>query len=192
MNNLRPAGAGVRQVWVLMVKEWHQLVLDRTLFLFLLYAFTIQILIAGGEVTSELRNALLAVRDLSHGQAARELIDRFRAPYFRLAGEVKSDRHALEMLDRGEASAVLDIPSDFEETLLTGREPATVQLIVDTSKTRLGYIISSYSSRITASYGQEWVQANPGLRGEIDVYSLGADGRAGGTGFDSDIGSWGL
>jgi general secretion pathway protein G len=33
---------------------------------------------------------------------------------------------------------------------------------------------------------------NPGLRGEIDVFSFGADGTAGGTGIDADIGSWDL
>jgi general secretion pathway protein G len=33
---------------------------------------------------------------------------------------------------------------------------------------------------------------NPGLRGEIDVFSFGADGIAGGEGFDADVGSWGL
>ncbi|MBY0235738.1 MAG: type II secretion system protein GspG, partial [Burkholderiaceae bacterium] len=29
-----------------------------------------------------------------------------------------------------------------------------------------------------------------GIKGEIDVYSFGADGRAGGEGNDADIGSW--
>jgi general secretion pathway protein G len=33
---------------------------------------------------------------------------------------------------------------------------------------------------------------NPGLRGEIDVFSLGADGAPGGEGNDADIGSWAL
>ncbi|MCU0762249.1 MAG: type II secretion system major pseudopilin GspG [Hydrogenophaga sp.] len=31
---------------------------------------------------------------------------------------------------------------------------------------------------------------NPGVRGEIDVLSLGADGQPGGEGRDADIGSW--
>jgi len=31
---------------------------------------------------------------------------------------------------------------------------------------------------------------NPGLRGEVDVLSLGADGQAGGEGLNADIGSW--
>ncbi len=31
---------------------------------------------------------------------------------------------------------------------------------------------------------------SPGVKGELDVYSLGADGAPGGTGYDADIGSW--
>ena len=31
---------------------------------------------------------------------------------------------------------------------------------------------------------------NPGIKGEIDVMSLGADGQAGGEGKNADIGSW--
>ena len=33
---------------------------------------------------------------------------------------------------------------------------------------------------------------NPGVRGEIDVFSFGADGAPGGEGNDADIGSWAL
>jgi general secretion pathway protein G len=33
---------------------------------------------------------------------------------------------------------------------------------------------------------------NPGLRGEVDVFSFGADGQPGGAGKDADIGSWDL
>jgi len=32
--------------------------------------------------------------------------------------------------------------------------------------------------------------ANPGVHGEIDVFSFGADGQPGGEGDDADIGSW--
>lgn len=39
-------------------------------------------------------------------------------------------------------------------------------------------------------WGHEYQFLNPGLRGEIDVFSLGADGAAGGEGNNADIGSW--
>ena len=31
---------------------------------------------------------------------------------------------------------------------------------------------------------------NPGIKGEVDVFSLGADRKPGGEGYDADIGSW--
>ena len=39
-------------------------------------------------------------------------------------------------------------------------------------------------------WGHPYQYANPGLKGEIDVYSLGADGANGGEGKDAAIGSW--
>ena len=44
----------------------------------------------------------------------------------------------------------------------------------------------------TDPWGKPYQFLNPGLRGEIDVFSLGADGAPGGTGTDADVGSWGL
>jgi general secretion pathway protein G len=41
-------------------------------------------------------------------------------------------------------------------------------------------------------WGNTYMYLNPGVNGEIDVFSLGADGQPGGTGADSDIGSWQL
>ena len=39
-------------------------------------------------------------------------------------------------------------------------------------------------------WGRPYQFANPGVKGEIDVFSLGADGQPGGEGKDADIGSW--
>lgn len=39
-------------------------------------------------------------------------------------------------------------------------------------------------------WGRPYQYLNPGLHGEVDVLSLGADGQAGGEGLDADIGSW--
>lgn len=41
-------------------------------------------------------------------------------------------------------------------------------------------------------WGNEYRYLNPGTHGEIDVYSVGADGEPGGQGIDADIGSWAL
>ncbi len=39
-------------------------------------------------------------------------------------------------------------------------------------------------------WGTPYQYLNPGVHGEIDVFSLGADGKPGGEGNDADIGSW--
>ena len=41
-------------------------------------------------------------------------------------------------------------------------------------------------------WGRPYQYLNPGVHGELDVFSLGADGAPGGEGSDADIGSWNL
>ena len=41
-------------------------------------------------------------------------------------------------------------------------------------------------------WGNPYQYLSPGVKGEVDVFSFGADGQAGGTGIDADIGSWDL
>jgi general secretion pathway protein G len=41
-------------------------------------------------------------------------------------------------------------------------------------------------------WGNPYQYMSPGLHGEFDVFSFGADGQPGGTGNDADIGSWEL
>ena len=39
-------------------------------------------------------------------------------------------------------------------------------------------------------WGRPYQYLNPGVKGEVDVMSFGADGQSGGEGKDADIGSW--
>ncbi|MBC7608504.1 MAG: type II secretion system major pseudopilin GspG [Polaromonas sp.] len=39
-------------------------------------------------------------------------------------------------------------------------------------------------------WGRPYQYLNPGVKGEVDVMSLGADGQAGGEGKNADVGSW--
>ena len=39
-------------------------------------------------------------------------------------------------------------------------------------------------------WGRPYQYLSPGIKGEIDVMSFGADGQSGGEGKDADIGSW--
>ena len=39
-------------------------------------------------------------------------------------------------------------------------------------------------------WGRAYQYMNPGIKGEVDVLSFGADGQSGGEGHNADIGSW--
>ncbi|HNP36457.1 MAG TPA: type II secretion system major pseudopilin GspG [Woeseiaceae bacterium] len=41
-------------------------------------------------------------------------------------------------------------------------------------------------------WGNPYLYLNPGNNGEIDIYTLGRDGRPGGEGVDADLGNWNI
>lgn len=50
---------------------------------------------------------------------------------------------------------------------------------------------NGYIDRVPADpWGRAYQYLVPGVHGQFDVFSLGADGRPGGTGADADIGNW--
>jgi ABC-2 type transport system permease protein len=155
----------LRQMQVMIAKELRQLGRDRVLLLFIAYIFPGNIIIAAGETSTELNDAAVVVHDGDRSAASRELIYRFRPPYFRFSGEMAQPDQGLRLLERGSARLLLDIPEQFERTLQRGEQPATVQLLVDTSKANLGYLASSYSGRIAAGFGREWAERNLGAQG---------------------------
>ena len=56
-----------------------------------------------------------------------------------------------------------------------------------------GWKAGGYVERLPKDpWGNPYQYLNPGVRGEIDVFSMAADGAPGGEGNDADIGSWNL
>ena len=79
------------------------------------------------------------------------------------------------------------------------RYPATeqgLQALVSRPATQpapSGWRAGGYIDRLPRDpWGNPYQYLNPGVRGEIDVFSFGADGVPGGEGNDADIGSWAL
>ncbi len=145
-----------RQVSVMILKEFPQLVRDRAVFAYILYIFTLDIIIASGA-TLELKNAKVIINDGDRSHISRELIYRFRAPYFDVVDVDMHPDAALRSLDHGDATLFLDIPANFNETLQRGQEPAVIQMLVDTSIANLGYLAASYGTQISSELGAEWV-----------------------------------
>lgn len=41
-------------------------------------------------------------------------------------------------------------------------------------------------------WGNPYQYLSPGLKGEVDIFTLGADGKPGGEGVDADLGNWNI
>ena len=146
----------IRQMSALVLKELAQLWRDRVLLVFIVYLFTVNVIMAGSDASRELQNARFLVYDADHSDASRDLISRFHSPYFKYMGEVADPEAGKEALRRGDAILFLDIPQHFERDLLQQVRPVSLQELVDTSKSTTGYLASSYSGIAMSLFTNEW------------------------------------
>jgi general secretion pathway protein G len=52
-------------------------------------------------------------------------------------------------------------------------------------------LVPKYIARLSNDpWGNPYLYLSPGLHGDMDVYTLGADGLQGGTGINADVGNW--
>ncbi len=144
----------LRRLRVLTSKELLQFSRDFVLVFFTVYAFTVDVYLAGSGMKLSLNNAATVVFDGDRSQASRELVSRFREPYFNQTGQLGSAQDSVAVLDSGKAMVALDIPQHFERQLLRG-EPTSVQMQIDTTNTVLGLLASSYGEQIVGRYGLE-------------------------------------
>ena len=77
----------------------------------------------------------------------------------------------------------------------TGRYPTAEQgLQALISRPTVGPIPQGWSRQLDKLPNDPWKRpyqyASPGIKGDVDVFSFGANGESGGEGFDADIGSW--
>jgi ABC-2 type transport system permease protein len=161
----------LRRLYVLTGKELRQCVRDLVLVAFMAYSFVAAVYISGTGVTQDLRNASLLVHDGDHTPASRDLLYRFREPYFKRIGTFTSERAGLARLDDGSAMLLLDTPENFSETLNRGARSAVVQMMVDTSNVTMGYLASAYGERITATYAHD-LSMRAAQRSGVDLRAL--------------------
>jgi len=138
----------LRQLRLMTGKELRQLWRDRPLAGFIAFIFTLDIAIAAGAGSRDLRDIRVLVDDADHSQASRDLVALVRPPYFRMVGQAADRAEATRRLESGDVMIVLDIPKGFEEALRRGAEPARAQLLVDASRATRGYLAAAFVAGI--------------------------------------------
>jgi ABC-2 type transport system permease protein len=148
-------------------KELSQLFRDVPILLFVVWAFTGAVYTGGHGMSADIHNYPVVVLDLSRGPASRELVSRFRAPYFKIVDYARSDADVVELLDAGRASLAVVIPPDFERRV--HRSGARFQVISDGSQSTSATIAGAHIARIAGDYGLELLERRSGSAGPAGV-----------------------
>ena len=142
-------------------KEWSQLFRDVPILLFVIWAFTGAVYTGGHGMGAGLRNYPVAVLDLSRSAESRELLSRFRAPYFKVVGHAGGDAELVRWLDGGRASLAIVIPPDFDRRARQGG--ARFQVISDGSQSMSATIAGAHIAGIAGRYSVDLLEARMGV-----------------------------
>jgi ABC-2 type transport system permease protein len=152
-----------RRLLAMVRKEFSQLFRDVPMLLILIWAFTVGVYTSGHGGATELSKYPIVVYDLSRSPASRELVSRFRAPYFKLVGSARSDAEVVAMLDRSQANLAVVIPPDFERRARQGN--ARFQVISDGSQSMMATIAGGHIAGIAGDYSVELLERGLGGAG---------------------------
>ena len=144
-------------------KEFFHLWRDRQTLIILFGMPIMQILIFGFALTNEVKNARIAILDLSKDNVSRALIEQISASQYFDIGVVLTRPEELERtFQQGTAKLAIVFPSTFEHDLLHENQ-ATIQLIGDATDPNVATTLINYATGIIMDYqsGRRGAQALP-------------------------------
>ncbi|MFA7555156.1 MAG: ABC transporter permease [Spongiibacteraceae bacterium] len=143
-------------IYRLGVKELRSLWHDRVMFIFIIWAFSGGIYAIATASSQELHNAPIACVDEDHSALSSRIIDAFYGPYFKTPDTMELNEID-PGLDAGAYTFVVNIPPDFEKSVLNNSHP-DIQINVDATQMTQAFIGSSYIQSIINGELTEFVQ----------------------------------
>jgi ABC-2 type transport system permease protein len=118
----------------------------------------IQVLLFGFALSTEIKNAPIAIIDHSNDQVTRAITSKILSSgFFILADEVPGEGHIEEIFRHGKVKEVIIFESDFATKLEKDRQ-AGIQVISDASDPNTANLLVSYTSAIINDYQQEYLK----------------------------------
>ena len=137
-------------------KELRQIRRDRRTLLILLFVPAFFLLIYGYALNFDIRHVRLALQDNDRSAVSRELVSAFvNSGYFDLVGEAPNPRSIDDLLDRGDARAVLVIPVRFGADVAAGRQ-TLVQFLVDGDNANTATTVVGYAMGLVNAQSQRY------------------------------------
>jgi ABC-2 type transport system permease protein len=141
----------------IIVKEFTQMRRDRLTFAMMLGIPLIQLTLFGFAINSDPRHLPAAVLVADHGPFGRTLLNALKnSTYIDIVQEVRTEAEAHDLLARGKAQFVVNIPQNFTRDLLRGTRPVLLVEADATDPAATGPAIGSLSPILNNSLRQDF------------------------------------
>jgi ABC-2 type transport system permease protein len=145
--------------WPLFMKELRQIKRNRKLVVMLVMPPTVNLVLLGFAMNSEVKNVRLGVVDYSRTAESRELVSAFvESGSFQIAGRFESGAELGRALSAGRLDAGLVVPQDFARLRARG-QTAEVQILADGVDSNRAGIAAGYAARVVAALDQRLAAA---------------------------------
>lgn len=123
--------------------------------LFILFGIpAAQILIFGYAVSTDIRNAGVAILDLSHDEISVKLTDKIiSSGFFKRTETLQNYSDIDKIFKKGKTKAVVIFEHDFGKNLLSGK--ANINIIADGSEPNTATLITNYTSAIVNDFSND-------------------------------------
>jgi ABC-2 type transport system permease protein len=140
--------------WPLFMKELRQIKRNRKLVVMLVMPPTVNLVLLGFAMNSEVKNIQLGVVDYSRTAQSRELVSAFvESGSFRVAASYRSAEELGRSLSAGKLDAGLVVPQDYAERRARG-QTAEVQILADGVDSNRAGIAAGYAMRVVAALNE--------------------------------------
>lgn len=145
----------MKQFLTFVRKEFYHIFRDKRTMLMLLVMPVVQILLFGFAITNEVKNARVAIFDMSKDVSTQIIKEKFQtSEYFTITEELTNLDQINKVFKYGKTDMVIVFSENFASNLLSSGE-ATVQLITDGTEPNQASILTVYATGILSSYQQE-------------------------------------
>ena len=138
------------------IKEFYHIFRDLRSMLILFGMPVVQVLIFGFAISTEIRNAPVAILDHSNDYVTQEITNKLLSSGFFVRGDqIENEAQIQQIFRKGKVKEVIVFEEDFAKKLENERE-AHVQLIADASDPNIANLIVNYTNAIVQGYQQEY------------------------------------
>jgi len=164
-----------QKVRYLFVKELIQTLRDKRMRITLIVPPILQLIVFGYAANLDVKHIRTAIRDLDQSVESRDLIGRFgSSKYFDIVSYPNTPGEVRALIDQGEVTVSIEIPTDFSRKLKKG-DTATIQIVVDGTESNTALIALGYANQIISEFSTQVLVKRLNRSGMIGFQQAGVD-----------------